>query len=674
MQARKFTHHFRDSEIEDLFQRAMEAEGLIFKGKDTPIRMDGKKHYVCVSNRSKGNHNSRSGWYIGHLGDFPCGTFGWYHGKQPLFKWSLYQHIKDNNGGKIQYEVLSEQEAADKEKQRAREERRRQQEIKDQFNLSKALSIIEWERAYNLTTHPYIESKNFSIEECQPYCRIFNRHPYTKPEIEKILDQHFPEYNKPSSIRKLLDYQAENLEFRGFNILIRGYLLDNTPQSLQLIFDKKNKSGKNKLFLKGLNKHKTSLCIGKPIDPEKPPTHVIICEGFATGISLSRITQNKIPILVAWDSGNMRAVAIEVRQSHPATKIYSANDNDHTKPEQNAGVLGGLKVCHAVGGYQVTPPFDSCNPAHEPLSDWNDFDATHSPTDTYNIFRSIFRSAEYIPARFEEYEELFRYGTPFKVDSVFERVIESPEFKKFWIAAMNLVFRGIQNCNYSYEHCIELLNTELNQVEDIYGPHTWDRTYDLKSELRIMDSICRFTFNIHTSSNFIMSDQAPFEELFSVIKPINEEFNNTRTLDVVTSIISGKYGDELANTILTHHFESTNYFNKTQSEWIKDVLDELSEIKPLFNTFPYLACLKEIDYWTIGNSHERVKTAAKLIQSAQLSEPPSDQTHELGKQIMGAIQQLFLNPTNERKLDIEKLINHANKDNISLNINLNLLT
>jgi putative DNA primase/helicase len=111
------------------------------------------------------------------------------------------------------------------------------------------------------------------------------------------------------------------------------------------------------------------------------PTDVyVICEGFATGATLSMIGWYSLPgfypktaapsILVAGDSGNLIHIAKGVRAKHrDATIILAADDDWLTKG--NPGLTAAARAAKAVNGIVVKPWFDPIlrQPRH---TDFND--------------------------------------------------------------------------------------------------------------------------------------------------------------------------------------------------------------------------------------------------------------------------------------------------------------
>lgn len=127
-----------------------------------------------------------------------------------------------------------------------------------------------------------------------------------------------------------------------------------------------------KLFLKGGRADGTHALIGAPADGGR----LWIAEGYATAASIHELTNE--PAIVAFNSGNLVAVAEAYRAKFPDAQIYIAADNDHhlphrTPPLPNTGKEGALEAAAAVGGFVVMPEFQS----GEGGTDWNDYVAAH---------------------------------------------------------------------------------------------------------------------------------------------------------------------------------------------------------------------------------------------------------------------------------------------------------
>jgi phage/plasmid primase-like uncharacterized protein len=97
---------------------------------------------------------------------------------------------------------------------------------------------------------------------------------------------------------------------------------------------------------------------------------ILIAEGYATGASVHQATGR--PVVVAFDAGNLSAVAAALRRAYPERPIVLLGDDDrHQSPERNAGRLKAEQAAREVGGHALFPRFTAAEqgPAY---TDWND--------------------------------------------------------------------------------------------------------------------------------------------------------------------------------------------------------------------------------------------------------------------------------------------------------------
>lgn len=100
--------------------------------------------------------------------------------------------------------------------------------------------------------------------------------------------------------------------------------------------------------------------IGKPVE------RILIAEGYATGASIREATGDAVA--VAFDAGNLGAVAKALRDKYPNAKIIIAADNDQWTAG-NPGITKAREAAQAVGGFVAVPEFT--NEADKP-TDFND--------------------------------------------------------------------------------------------------------------------------------------------------------------------------------------------------------------------------------------------------------------------------------------------------------------
>ena len=99
----------------------------------------------------------------------------------------------------------------------------------------------------------------------------------------------------------------------------------------------------------------------------KPGGVLIVCEGFATGASVHEATGHAVA--VAFNAGNLEAVALALRAKYPALKIIVAADDDH-QTDGNPGMTKATAAALAVGGLLAVPSFPAGRP--DKATDFND--------------------------------------------------------------------------------------------------------------------------------------------------------------------------------------------------------------------------------------------------------------------------------------------------------------
>ena len=127
-------------------------------------------------------------------------------------------------------------------------------------------------------------------------------------------------------------------------LIVPVYDASGTLQSLQFI----DADGK-KQFLTGGKIGGGRFLIG---DAPKPAGTICVCEGFATGATIHEATGYSV--FVAFNCGNLEAVAISIRALYPQAKVTICADNDHQTPE-NPGLNAAKRAAAACNGSIAIP-------------------------------------------------------------------------------------------------------------------------------------------------------------------------------------------------------------------------------------------------------------------------------------------------------------------------------
>lgn len=125
-----------------------------------------------------------------------------------------------------------------------------------------------------------------------------------------------------------------------------------------------------KRFTRGFEKPGTCLRLGHVVVGER----ILVCEGYATGLTLRMAVDRRLPVVVALDAGNLLPVAELLRRLHPEARLLICVDDDWQTPG-NPGRDKALKAARAVGQCDyVYPVFRRVNRGQKD-TDFNDLHA-----------------------------------------------------------------------------------------------------------------------------------------------------------------------------------------------------------------------------------------------------------------------------------------------------------
>lgn len=106
----------------------------------------------------------------------------------------------------------------------------------------------------------------------------------------------------------------------------------------------------------------------------KPERELLICEGFATGASLFEATG--YPVAIAFNAGNLEAVALALRARYPGATLVICADDDY-RTDGNPGVTKATAAARAGGGLIAIPDFGDDRP--DGATDFNDLCRLRGP-------------------------------------------------------------------------------------------------------------------------------------------------------------------------------------------------------------------------------------------------------------------------------------------------------
>ncbi len=99
---------------------------------------------------------------------------------------------------------------------------------------------------------------------------------------------------------------------------------------------------------------------------------LVVCEGFATGASIHEATG--LPVVIAFNAGNLEPVAKQFRKAHPAIEIIIAADDDRFT-DGNPGLTDATAAAKASKARVVVPAFSPDSDG----TDFNDMVAEQGP-------------------------------------------------------------------------------------------------------------------------------------------------------------------------------------------------------------------------------------------------------------------------------------------------------
>lgn len=186
----------------------------------------------------------------------------------------------------------------------------------------------------------------------------------------------------------------------------------------------------SKRFLTGTPKRGNFLLID---NKAKSRDTLLVCEGYATGASLYASTG--YPVAVAFDAGNLGAVAVELRTKYPDCTLVICADNDHLS-ETNTGLDKGREAAAAVRGRMAFPPFD----ASENGTDFNDLSCSRGIDAVRNIIEQSLVAADVMPdIAAPAFERQDIAGTTISVDAEHIKYLKYIEKKKRWLPIASAV-------------------------------------------------------------------------------------------------------------------------------------------------------------------------------------------------------------------------------------------
>jgi putative DNA primase/helicase len=122
---------------------------------------------------------------------------------------------------------------------------------------------------------------------------------------------------------------------------------------------------------------------------EAPDEVLAICEGYATAASIHAATDWLVA--VAFDAGNLKPVAMALRDKYPSALFLICADNDRNTVD-NIGLTKGREVARQVGGILLAPSFHESSTG----TDWNDHAKEYGLEATGRVLLGVLREVRHV--------------------------------------------------------------------------------------------------------------------------------------------------------------------------------------------------------------------------------------------------------------------------------------
>ena len=155
---------------------------------------------------------------------------------------------------------------------------------------------------------------------------------------------------------------AESCRFLNDTILVP--MLDYSSEPAIFVGVQSIKADGTKLFPKGVAKSGSACRLG-----DYGCNVLMVCEGYATGLSLRMATRYLLPVFVAFDAGNLIKVVALLREKFPQHSLLICADNDQ-KTKGNPGIKAARKAIKNMPKADIIYPIFAVDDRRS--SDFND--------------------------------------------------------------------------------------------------------------------------------------------------------------------------------------------------------------------------------------------------------------------------------------------------------------
>lgn len=287
-------------------------------GEDPPaLDLDGRRHYF--------GHKKKS-WYRLREMTTRGGT------RVVVGRFGNYKQGVDERVD-VDWKGISAEEREHLQKQR---EATREREVAEKARMAswaKLTAAAAWREASPYGTSAYLQRKGVEAEAC--------RYLPDGSIVIPLLRYDLPKEEALQALQRI--YPAKRVDPRTG---------DELP---------------GKVYTKGFSKPRVALRLGMVVVGEP----VLVCEGYATGLSVRMATGRRLPVFVALDAGNLVHVCEMLRELHPDHRLLICADDDW-RTEGNPGRTYAKKVAKALGRCDLVWPVFPAGARGDKDTDFND--------------------------------------------------------------------------------------------------------------------------------------------------------------------------------------------------------------------------------------------------------------------------------------------------------------
>lgn len=295
----------------------MEAFGIELRDKDLPLKLDTPKSVTCGK---KGKD-----WYKLYLfrpdagGAYITGTFG------------TYRNGGSSDKVKVDWTPLTEAERARHQAERDAAKAKAEVERQREADLAAMGAAELMQRAQREGHSPYLERKGVEGESC--------RYLPDGTLVLPLMRYDWPKEHRMRGVQRIL------------------------PNG-------------SKLYTKGFDKPGCCTRLGT-VDAERSPL-LMVCEGYATGLTARMATLRQHPVFVALDAGNLLHVVPLLRRLFERSRILVLADDDwrtrdqHTGELTNPGRTTAKAIAKQVPGCDFVYPIFKAEGRGDKDTDFND--------------------------------------------------------------------------------------------------------------------------------------------------------------------------------------------------------------------------------------------------------------------------------------------------------------